>query len=205
MPNTMFTNPLIPLSQTAAALGYCWPSKYRTNIWLHRLTTEQDSLHGNGTHQRQNMEHYSMNDGAETILQNKGKTVKINQDQVYLKHLLSEVPESVENYIDKSLKNCAVDQAQSNIPNQFPQLEFNFDLLQYFSYILQDQEMRGNIGNLVKNQPSNVDQMEVDMDMDVQDWIDSLVLPLNTKTNTSQPGKNKEKEHQQNTWSMDRL
>ena len=144
-----------------------------------------------------------MNDGAETILQNKGKTVKINQDQVYLKHLLSEVPESVENYIDKSLKNCAVDQAQSNVPNQFPQLEFNFDLLQYFSYILQDQEMRGNIGNLVKNQPSNVDQMEVDMDMDVQDWIDSLVLPLNTKTNTSQPGKNKEKEHQQNTWSMD--
>ena len=72
-----------------------------------------------------------MNDGAETILQNKGKTVKINQDQVYLKHLLSEVPESVENYIDKSPKNCAVDQAQSNVPNQFPherQIEVDMDM-----------------------------------------------------------------------------
>ena len=65
--------------------------------------------------------------------------------------------------------------------------------------------MKGNIGNLVKNQSSNVDQMEVDMDMDVQDWLASLVLPLNTKTNTSQPSQTKEKEYQQNTWSMDRL
>ena len=115
--------------------------------------------------------------------------------------LFSEVPESVENYIDKSPQNSAIDQAHRDVPIQYPQLDFNFDLLPDFSNMLQDKHIKGNIGNLVKKHSSNVDQMEVDMDMDVQDWLDSLVLPLNTKTNHGQPGQNKEKENQQNTWS----
>jgi hypothetical protein len=102
------------------------------------------------------------------------------------------VPESIENYIDKSPQNSSI---------QFPQLDFNFDLLPDLSNMLQDKHIKVNVGNLVKTHSSNVDQMEVDMYMDVQDWLDSLVLPLNTKTNHGQPGQNKEKENQQNTWS----
>ena len=44
----------------------------------------QDDLHQNTTHQRQHGEHFSMNEVAESILQNKGKTVRINQGQIYL-------------------------------------------------------------------------------------------------------------------------
>ena len=110
------------------------------------------------------------------------------------------MPESIENYIDKSPQNSAIDQAHSD-SIQFPQLDFNFDLLPDLSNMLQDKHIKGNVGNLVKTHSSNVDQMEVDMDMDVQDWLDSLVLPLNTKTNHGQPSQNKEKENQQNTWS----
>ena len=110
------------------------------------------------------------------------------------------MPESIKNYIDKSPQNSAIDQAHSD-SIQFPQLDFNFDLLPDFSNMLQDKNIKVNIGNLVKNQSSSVDQMEVDMDMDVQNWLDSLVLPLNTKTNHGQPSQNKEKlkEYEQST------
>ena len=43
--------------------------------------------------------------------------------------------------------------------------------------------------------------MEVDMDMDVQDWLDSLVVPLNTKLHPDLSSQYKDKKNEINNWS----
>ena len=54
-----------------------------------------------------------------------------------------------------------------------------------------------SVGNVDTGQAS----MEVDMDMDVQDWLDSLVVPLNTKLHPDLSSQYKEKKNDINNWA----
>ena len=95
-----------------------------------------------------------------------------------------DVPESVELYATKQFDNMTINQVKKSFPTQIPQLDFNFDLLPDFPDMLPTKESKSNPSNTGEN-------MEVDFDMDVQDWLDSLVVHINNKINPDQALVNK--------------
>ena len=84
---------------------------------------------------------------------------------------------------------------------EFPQLDladmsFDFGLDNDFESMLEAQEKKVN-GVNKKITPS----MDVDMDMDVQDWLDSLVVPPNPKLHSELSHQFKDKKHDINNWT----
>ena len=84
---------------------------------------------------------------------------------------------------------------------EFPQLDladmsFDFGLDNDFESMLEAQEKKVN-GVNKKVTPS----MDVDMDMDVQDWLDSLVVPPNPKLHSDLSHQFKDKKNDINTWT----
>ena len=126
----------------------------------------------------------------------------------------SDLPESVKNYVEKVPENSKTSTPPSppplplkNSPMEFPQLDFadmsfDFGVMPDLPDMLHNQENTNNFENLVENQTNTGDHMDVDMDMDVQDWLDSLVVPLNNKMNPDQPTQHKEKKYDQNSWTQ---
>ena len=82
----------------------------------------------------------------------------------------SAVPESVEHFGETENKLANPHQASQQRTVESNQLDFDFGLLPEFPTI------PNNI-----TQPSGQVNMDVEFDLDVQEWLDSLVVPNNVK------------------------
>ena len=81
---------------------------------------------------------------------------------------VSDVPESVERFGKQNqVKRDETGQTQQELPH----LDFDFGLLPDFPEVLPDPL------HTRAHQGTSDSQMEVDTEMDVQDWLDSLVAP----------------------------
>jgi len=80
------------------------------------------------------------------------------------------VPESVEKFGEKLIESKCTNQASKNGATEANQLDFDFGLLPEFPSLQQ------NI-----NRTSVQESMDVDFDLDIQEWLDSLAVPNNEK------------------------
>ena len=76
----------------------------------------------------------------------------------------------MEKFGEKLTESKCTNQASKNSADEDNQLDFDFGLLPEFPTLQQ------NI-----NQPSTQESMDVDFDLDIQEWLDSLVVPNNEK------------------------
>ena len=75
-------------------------------------------------------------------------------------------------------------------------MSFDFGLDNDFESMLMDQDKKMNGVN-----KKNTDDMEVDLDMDVQGWLDNLVVPPNPKLHSDLSNQLKDKKNDINAWS----
>jgi len=116
-----------------------------------------------------------------------------------------DLPESVQNFGVKvpDKPPCPPPLPQKHSPMEFPQLDladmsFDFGLDNDFETMLEAQEKKVN--GVTKKHGDNP-SMDVDMDMDVQDWLDSLVVPPNPKLHSDLSHQFKDKKNDINTWT----
>ena len=114
-----------------------------------------------------------------------------------------ELPESVQNFGVKVPEKPPNPPPlpQKNSPMEFPQLDladmsFDFGLDNDFESMLMDQDKKMNGVN-----KKNTDDMDVDLDMDVQGWLDNLVVPPNPKLHSDLSHQLKDKKNDINAWS----
>ena len=153
---------------------------------------------------RQPAEHsQSMEEVIDSLLKTEGK---INVDTgLYNSSCKSDLPESVQNFGVKvpDKPPCPPPLPQKHSPMEFPQLDladmsFDFGLDNDFETMLEAQEKKVN--GVTKKHGDNP-SMDVDMDMDVQDWLDSLVVPPNPKLHSDLSHQFKDKKNDINTWT----
>jgi len=80
------------------------------------------------------------------------------------------VPESVEKFGEKITENKCITPTSKNGAAEANQLDFDFGLLPEFPTLQQN-----------VNHPHVQESMDVDFDLDIQDWLDSLVVPNTDK------------------------
>ena len=153
---------------------------------------------------RQPAEHsQSMEEVIDSLLKTEGK---INVDNgLSNSSSKSDLPESVQNFGVKvpDKPPCPPPLPQKHSPMEFPQLDladmsFDFGLDNDFETMLEAQEKKVN--GVTKKHGDNP-SMDVDMDMDVQDWLDSLVVPPNPKLHSDLSHQFKDKKNDINTWT----
>ena len=153
---------------------------------------------------RQPAEHsQSMEEVIDSLLKTEGK---INVDTgLSNSSSKSDLPESVQNFGVKvpDKPPCPPPLPQKHSPMEFPQLDladmsFDFGLDNDFETMLEAQEKKVN--GVTKKHGDNP-SMDVDMDMDVQDWLDSLVVPPNPKLHSDLSHQFKDKKNDINTWT----
>ena len=153
---------------------------------------------------RQPAEHsQSMEEVIDSLLKTEGK---INVDTgLSNSSCKSDLPESVQNFGVKvpDKPPCPPPLPQKHSPMEFPQLDladmsFDFGLDNDFETMLEAQEKKVN--GVTKKHGDNP-SMDVDMDMDVQDWLDSLVVPPNPKLHSDLSHQFKDKKNDINTWT----
>ena len=104
-----------------------------------------------------------------------------------LRILISDLSERIESYqpgivhkkIETNKPPSPPPIPAKNSPMEFPQLDFA-DMSFDFGQVPDIPEMLGTQNqDQAYIQPTPSDNMEVDMNVDVQDWLDSLVVPVN--------------------------
>ena len=120
---------------------------------------------------------------------------------------VSDLPESVQNLGVKVPEKppSPPPLPSKSSPNMFPQLDladmsFDFGLGPDLEDML-DATETNNVDPVVDQQRTGNSNMDVDMDMDVQDWLDSLVVPLNTKLHPDLSSQYKEKKNDIKDWA----
>ena len=153
---------------------------------------------------RQPAEHsQSMEEVIDSLLKTEGKIDVYNG--LSNSSCKSDLPESVQNFGVKvpDKPPCPPPLPQKHSPMEFPQLDladmsFDFGLDNDFETMLEAQEKKVN--GVTKKHGDNP-SMDVDMDMDVQDWLDSLVVPPNPKLHSDLSHQFKDKKNDINTWT----
>ena len=171
----------------------------------HLLAQQIHNKHNNVV----NRTHEAMEDVIDSLLKREGETDDniIHTYTTIYNDYVSDLPESVQNLGVKVPEKppSPPPLPSKSSPNMFPQLDladmsFDFGLGPDLEDML-DATEANNVDPVVDQQRTGNSNMDVDMDMDVQDWLDSLVVPLNTKLHPDLSSQYKEKKNDIKDWA----
>ena len=147
----------------------------------------------------------AMEDVIDSLLKTEGGILLMKINLCLFESFILDLPESVQNFgVKVPEKPPSPPPLPTKSSPMFPTLDladmsFDFGLGSEFEGMLDTSN--GHL-DTIQSQPTSGPNMDVDMDIDnVQDWLDSLVVPLNSKLHPDLSSQYKDKKNEMNSWA----